>query len=178
MLAYVETGFPSILIDAKVNATTAELARQGNVDAALDLVPKHSRIDEIMTGRRTKASIDSHHTATKEWAEELLRNTGRPEYQNLTRAQWDEVLDDMPAYLMDLAFHREGGSTVPKVRDLTAVIRDTMKGVKPEDSPEVLTRLKRAYDEWDQTLGGDPNLNLGDDIWTVARAWLTKKGVQ
>lgn len=140
------------------------IRRGDNVDAALlAKVPSVTRVNEVMSGRRLTSALETHHTATVKWVRAL-----RP---GITQAD----LDEMPALLLDIAFHRDpdGDLIGSGYQAFHRILDRRMEGVDSTDTAAILVRLRDTYREFyhvTDPAAPDP------DVWLVARKWLEKKG--
>ena len=101
--------------------------------------------------------MESHHTATKEWAREL----GIPEGS----------LNSMPALVLDRAWHRQfNNSGVPRDYILHNILRNKMRGVNGADRDDVIRRLRETYRQFEGIDAADPD----PDVWLVTEAWLDR----
>jgi hypothetical protein len=154
------------------------------------LVPTHKEINQVMGGRRQAALLESHHGATRKWAAQMLKIERPNEFGGFGRAsgknadpRWNAILDEMPAALLDQAFHRGKASRqlIPGTRSLHANLNTAIRDGDTSSTSGIFNALKRGYEDWDNQFAAPGNQfsneDFGKDLWTVTTAWLESEGV-
>ncbi|MEM9108896.1 MAG: LamG-like jellyroll fold domain-containing protein [Planctomycetota bacterium] len=157
-----------------------------------DLVPTHGQIKQLLAGRMEFSLLESHHTAIRAVTAELLKRKHPDTYGtwgavNKTKTEprdprWDtELFDDMPAVLLDQAYHtrKDSRQLIPNFRSLHRVVNEIVDPIRRDatsSADDILDSIERGYEAWDTVLAasdapGDM-VGFGGDIWAISRAWL------
>lgn len=86
----------------------AVLRRGGTLAEAMQRVPNYTQAKQVLGGRLDVASLEVHHAATNEWMKRMLRTAHPGTYGGWPNGdpRWAGVLNEMPALVMDKAWHR------------------------------------------------------------------------
>jgi len=135
-----------------------------------------ARVNQVMGGRRLKSLLETHHTAVSDLTKKMLLRLDPGKYKNYTPGQWTNLLDEMPAYIMDKRFHTTlpENTSIVNFRDFHAALRENMKLIDRDNTSEVLEALEVTYRE---LAGAGPNDPIPDAM-LIAREWLKTKGIQ
>ena len=88
----------------------------------------------------------------------------------------DAQLDEMPAFILDRAFHRVNKfDDVPKLQSFHGILEDVLSTRTTNTNQEIMGALEEAY----RRLFDVPNGAPSPDVWIVTKDWLVrKKGIQ
>lgn len=134
------------------------IRRGGTLAEAMQKVPTIKRIEQVMGGRRQIANLHAHHTAPQYWMRQLV--------PGITQSQ----LDDMPALLLDEAWHQQlNGAEMNRNRVSHNILGDEMRNVRSDDVEDIIRRLRRTYRKFYGILDdADPD----PDFWVVTEKWI------
>jgi hypothetical protein len=112
--------------------------------------PSYNEIKRVMEGRLWTSGLETHHILPVQWARAL----GIP----------DERLGDIPAILLNAMFEHQGAPG-----SFHAVLNRILPdGTKVNDPAVILSKLERAYRDWDP--------KYGPKMWAEAKSWLKREG--
>ncbi|MEM6503830.1 MAG: hypothetical protein AAF711_00030 [Planctomycetota bacterium] len=153
-------GYASQMVMNRAYKDAADILRADTSKTWADvqhLVPTWQQIKNRMGGRLQAASLETHHTATKEWMQVLI--------DGITDAE----LNQMPGLVLTNAWHRQYNAVgMPRDFVFHNILKEKMRNVDRSDADDIIGRLRLTYRDFYGLDESAPD----PDAWIVTESWI------